>query len=198
MRVSNHAARLAAGAAVALIVMTCCASPPASSPPVTPRPTPVITPDPHLTDPATADDIFRAIRVGGLPLHVTNATSGDPNSPVVKRINADIGNWPLIISEYRTSALLRESLKWDPKAPLAQGNPPYAFVGMNILVEFGPVTGLLSRPDNSRQKQAEGLVALIDPLLWPLEQRSLLPLPVKTPAPATAVASPPAVASPKP
>ena len=72
------------------------------------------------------------------------------------------------------------------------------WAGMNILIEFGPVTGLLTRPDNTRQKQAEGLVTLIDPLLWPIEQRSLVPLPVKTPAPATAAASPPAVASPAP
>ena len=177
------------------MLLTACSSPPPSLVPVTPRPTPVITPDPHLTEPATADDVFRAIAKGKLPLNVTNASSGDPTSPIVKRINADIGNWPLIISEFRTSALLRKAVKWDPKKPVAQGNPPYAFVGLNILIEFGPVTGLLARPDAIRQQQAEGLVALVDPLLWPLEQRSLVFVPTKT-VPASA-AVPPA-ASPAP
>lgn len=198
MRVSNHLSRLVAGAVVAMMLVAACGSPPPSSPPPTPIPTPVITPDPHLTEPATADAIFLAIRVGSLPLHVTNATAGDPNSPVIKRINADIGNWPLIISEYRTSALLRQATKWDPTKGPAQGNPPYAFVGLNILIEFGPVTGLLAKPDSMRQKQAEGLVALVDPLLWPLEQRSLIPVLTKSAAPASAAASPVVAASPAP
>lgn len=198
MRVSNHAARLAAGVAVAMMLVTACGSPPPSVAPPTPVPTPAITPDPHLTEPATADDIFRAIRVGDLPLNVTNANSGDPLSPVVKRINASIGNWPLIISEYRTSALLRAKYKWDPSKPPVQGNPPYAFVGLNILIEFGPTTGLLARPDDMRQKQAAGLVALIDPLLWPLEQRSVIPLVTKSAGPASASASGAIVASPAP
>ena len=158
---------------MALMLLTACGSPPPASAPPTPLPTPEITPDPHLTEPATADDIFLAIRVGDLPLHVTNASNGGPNSPVIKRINADIGNWPLIITVFRPSADLRKAIKWDPAKAPAQGNPPYAFVGMNVLIEFGPVTGLLARPDPTRQKQAEGLLALIDPLLWPLEQRSV-------------------------
>ena len=180
---------------MAIMLVTACSSPPPSVVPVTPRPTPVITPDPHLTEPATADDIFMAIRVGDLPLSVTNATSGDATSPIVKRINADIGNWPLVISEFRTSALLRKALKWDPKKAVAQGNPPYAFVGLNILIEFGPVTGLPARPDALRQKQAEGLVGLIDPLLWPLEQRSIVAVPTRN-IPASAAA--PIAASPAP
>jgi hypothetical protein len=189
MRLSNHAARLGAGAVMAIMFATACASPAPSSPPPTVRPTPVITPDPHLTEPATADQIFVAIRVGDLPLSVNNATSGDPTSPIVKRINAAIGNWPLIITEFRSSAALRQATKWDPAKRPAQGNAPYTFVGLNILIEFGPVTGVLAAPDAERQKQAQAVVALIDPLLWPLEQRSVVPLQTKTAVPA-AVASP--------
>jgi hypothetical protein len=188
---------LAAGAAVAIMLLTACGSPPPSPSPATPRPTPVITPDPHLIEPATADDIFKAIRVGDLPLNVTNATAGDPTSPIVKRINADIGNWPLIISEFRTSDLLRRTTNWDPTKPPVQGSPPYAFVGLNILIEFGPITGVLARPDAMRQQQAEGLIALIDPLLWPLEQRSVIALPTRT-ASATSPAVSGAAASPAP
>jgi hypothetical protein len=189
MRLSNHAARLGAGAVMAILLATACASPPPSSPPPTVRPTPVITPDPHLTEPATADQIFVAIRVGDLPLSVNNATSGDPTSPIVKRINAAIGNWPLIITEFRSSAALRQATKWDPTKRPTQGNAPYAFVGLNILIEFGPVTGILAAPDPDRQRQAEAVVALIDPLLWPLEQRSVIPVQTKTAVPA-AIESP--------
>jgi hypothetical protein len=178
---------------MAIMFATACGSPPASLAPPTPSPTPVITPDPHLVEPATADQIFGAIRVGDLPLLVNNATGGDPSSPIAKRINAAIGDWPLVITEFRTSALLRSTILWDPKRPPATGNAPFTFVGLNILVEFGPMTGALAQPDSTRQMQAARLVALIDPLLWPLEQRSVAQLPTRTAPPASA-----APASPKP
>lgn len=186
MRFSNHAARLAAGAAVAITIATGCGDPAAAPSSPSLRPTPIVTPDPHLTEPATADQIFGAIRVGGLPLSVNNASGGDPASPIAKKINAVIGDWPLIISEYRTSALLRAETNWDPAKAPVQGDPPFSFVGLNILVEFGPVTGLLAAPSAARQEQAMTLVALIDPLLWPIEQRSVVPLPTRTAAPAAA------------
>jgi hypothetical protein len=195
MRLSNHAARLAAGAVIATMLVTACGSAPPSLPPPTARPTPVITPDPHLTEPATADQIFVAIRVGDLPLNVNNATSGDPTSPVVKRINAAIGNWPLIITEFRSSSALRQTTKWDPTMPPTQGNAPYTFVGLNILIEFGPVTGVLAAPDTDRQKQARVLVDLIDPLLWPMEQRSVIRLDTRTGSPAAGPAGSPAVSA---
>jgi hypothetical protein len=117
----------------------------------------------------------------------------------VKRINADIGNWPLIITQFRSSELLRSTLKWDPAKPPAQGNAPYTFVGLNIVIEFGPTTGKLATPDTSRQEQAERLVALVDPLLWPLEQRSVAPLATKTaPPPSAAPSAGAAAASTKP
>lgn len=195
MRVSNHAARLGAVAVIATLLVTACGSTPPSVAPPTARPTPVITPDPHLTEPATADQIFVAIRVGDVPLSVNNATSGDPTSPIVKRINAAIGNWPLIITEFRSSAALRQATKWDPATPPTQGNAPYTFVGLNILIEFGPVTGVLAAPDADRQKQAKVLVDLIDPLLWPMEQRSVIRLETKTGSPAAGASGSPAVSA---
>lgn len=188
MRTSNQWGRVRLTMlAVALLAVAACAGPaPSSPPPVTPPPTPVITPDPHLTEPATADEIFNAIRVGKLPLAVNNATAGDPNSPIVKRINADIGNWPLIITQFRSSELLRSTLKWEGSAPAAQGDAPYTFVGLNIVIEFGPTTGKVATPDATRQDQARRLADLIDPLLWPLEQRSVAPLATKTAPPASA------------
>lgn len=197
MRVSNHPGRLAAVglAIVAAIGVACGGNAPPSIAPPTPVPTPVITPDPHLNEPATADQVFNALRLGHLPMSVNNATAGDPNSPMVKRINAALDNWPLVITEFRTSAQLRSVTKWDPTAPPGQGNPPYAFVGLNVLIEFGPVTGLLATPDATRQKEAMDIIALIDPLLWPLEQRAVVPIPTKTATPAATASPAPSVSA---
>jgi hypothetical protein len=185
MRSSNQSVRRLVTLVIAVTagLTACASSSPSSAPPVTPRPTPVITPDPHLTEPATADEIFNAIRAGKLPLAVNNASAGDPSSPIVKRINADIGNWPLIITEFRSTALLRETLHWDPAQAPDRGDAPYTFVGLNILIEFGPSSGELATPDAAREEQASRLVALVDPLLWPLEQRSVVPLATKTAPP---------------
>ena len=188
MRVSNHPARfIAASIAIAAMLLTACGAPPAvPSAAPTARPTPVVTPDPHLVEPATADDVFRAIGGGDLRLTVNNATSGDATSALVKRISADISNWPLVITQYRSGAELRKAKKWNAAKPLANGDPPYAFVGLNILVEFGPVTGKLAAPDQARREQVQQMIALIDPLLWPLEQRALVPVAVRAATPASA------------
>jgi hypothetical protein len=200
MRVSNHRVRAGVTLLTAALALAGCSTTPPSAAPATVRPTAAITPDPHLTEPVTADQIFTAIRVGDLPLSVNNATSGDPTSPIVKRINADIGNWPLVISEFRTGAALREALGWDPAVPPQQGDPPYSFVAMNVLVQFGPVTGPLAAPDERRTNQAEILIGLLDPLLWPIEQRSVVPIPTKaaeaSPAPSGSGAVAPSGAPP--
>jgi hypothetical protein len=196
MRGTNHVARPALGLAVALAVVAACGSAVPSAAPPSARPTPIVTPDPHLTEPATADEVFGVIRTGGLKLSVNNATAGLPSDPLVKRINADVANWPLVITEFRSSAALREAVAWDAAAPPAQGDPPYAFVGLNMLIEFGPVTGPLATPDSTRREQAARLIALIDPLLWPLEQRSVVVVATRTPTAAPdASAEPPASAA---
>jgi hypothetical protein len=198
MRVSNHAIRAIFAPIVVLsLLLAACGSTvaPSSAPPTAP-PTPVITPDPHLTEPATADQVFNAIRSGGLPLSVNNATAGGPESAMIKKINADIGNWPLLVTEFRSAEALRKATGWDATKPPRQGNTPYAWVGLNILIEFGPGTGKLVPPNDVRQQQAATLAALIDPLLWPLEQRSVVPIPTRTAIPPSAPPSP--SAKPKP
>jgi hypothetical protein len=183
MRVSNHRTggvlTLAFCVGLSAVVGACSSTPSASVAAPTAVPTPVITPDPHLTEPATADQIFHAIRKGDLPLSVNNATTGGLSSPFVKQINAQVGNWPLIITEYRTSAQLHDNAGWDPGTGPTQGEAPYAWAGMNVLVAFGPITGLPTQPDAMRVQQAKDLVALIDPLLWPMEQRSITPVATK-------------------
>ena len=37
---------------------------------------------------------------------------------------------------------------------------------------------------STREQQAKDLIALIDPLLWPLEQRAIDPVPTKSATPA--------------
>jgi hypothetical protein len=196
MRNSNHAVRtsspgalvLSGLVAAALVVLAGCGSPAPVASPSAP-PTPVITPDPHLTAPVTADQIFRAIGRIELAFVANNATNYDPGEPVVKRINADLSNWPLIITEFRSAVDLRAVTGWDPSLPPVQGNPPFAFVAFNVMIEFGPSTGVrLEAPVPARQEQAEQLVAILDPLLWPLEQRSVVPVPTKTAPPAATVA----------
>jgi hypothetical protein len=184
---------------LAIGLTACASSVPSTAPSPTVAPTPVITPDPHLTEPATADAVFGAIRLAGLPLSVTNAIGGDPNSPIVKQINAAVDNWPLVITQYKDGKTLRTAAKWDPAKPPGSGNPPYAFVGLNIMISFGPTAGVAAPPDANRQAEAQRIIDVIDPLLWPLEQRTVRPVPTRTSVPSTAPASSkPAKATPKP
>jgi hypothetical protein len=126
-------------------------------------------------------------------LTISNAIGGDPGSAYVKRFNAAIDNWPLIVTEYKNSATLRAAIKWDPSKPPEKDNAPYTFVGLNILITFGPAAGKPAVPDAAREALAKRLVDVLDPLLWPLEQRSVSPVPSRTAVP---VASP--SATPKP
>ena len=188
MRLSNHRVprRTLATATLALVLTACSSAVPSVAPSPTVAPTPVITPDPHLTEPATADAIFIAITSAGMPLSGTNAIGGDPNSPIVKRINATLESWPLMIIQYKNSATLRAAAKWDPTKPAPAGSPPYVFVGLNILVDFGPASAKPAAPDPSRQEQAQRLAGVLDALLWPLEQRSVTPIATRTPPPPSA------------
>lgn len=189
---------------IAFTLTACAASAPPPTPLPTVAPTPVVTPDPHLTDPASADAVVRAIGATGLPLSITNAIAGDASSPIVKRINAAVDNWPLVVTQYKNSAALRAAIKWDPTKAPAAGSPPYLFVGLNILISFGPTSGKPVAPDSARQAEAQRLAAALDPLLWPLEQRSITPIltrlaPTPTPAPSTAPkVTPKPKATPKP
>ena len=118
------------------------------------------------------------------------AVTGNPD--IAKQINADIGSWPLRIIEYKSSAALAKALKWSPGDAPGGDESPYAFAGMNVLIQFGPISARApAAPDTTRQQAAAAIVAALDPLLWPLLQRSVLPIPSRTPVPvATPVPSP--------
>lgn len=198
----NAPARLpvAVASIVAAILVGACGSD-APSPSPTPAPTPVITPDPHLTEPVSVDEIYVALQRAGLDITANTASSGPGGEPV-KSISATFEGWPLILSQYSSSAALRASSGFDPTRSVRQGDAPITLAGLNILVEFGPKTSntpIPEPPDAARRAAALEIVAVLDPLLGPLGQVSAEPLPLPTgtglpspsaPASATPVASP--------
>jgi hypothetical protein len=206
MRTSNQfAARgrqrgpqlLAAGLiAMGLFVVACGNSTPSVAP-VTPVPTPVVTPNPHLSDPASADAVFTAIARAGLPISANNAAGGtDP----VKQINATYDDWPMIISEYKSAASLAKAKPWTAGEPPHQGEAPLAIIGLNILIEWGPTTG--AKPpklDPEQIKAMNDFLLAMDPYIGPMRIRTTTPLDVPTPSPsATTSPSPVPSASVKP
>jgi hypothetical protein len=178
--------RLARGAVVivAVTIAGCGPSAVASGSP-TPLPTPVITPDPHLTAPVTADQIYLAIAAGHMTMFPNNATSGGANQDIVKRINADLNNWPLRITAFQSAAALHKAHDWKPGSTPVRGEAPYNFVALNVLVEYGPTNTAATPtlPEPSHQADAATLVGLLDPLLWPIEQHSVATIPARTPIP---------------
>jgi hypothetical protein len=182
--VGRHGLPIWAVGLLALAVAGCGPAAAASAPP-TPVPTPVITPDPHLTAPVTADDIFRDFGKGGLKITSTNANLGMGNPAIVKQINANLGGWPLRITQYVSASVMTKALDWQPGQPPGANETPYAFAALNILIQFGPTsTHPPTTPDAGRQKDAASIVALLDPLLWPIAQRSVVAIPSRTPTPA--------------
>ena len=155
-----------------------CAEAPPSSVPATPRPTPLITADPHLGDPATADDVFRGLARAGLRMTANNADKGGEGSALVKRINATYLGWPLAVSEFRTTAALAKITDWAEDGKPDQGDPPVAIAGLNILVEWGPTTGAKPpRPTGPRVDGLRDLAAQLDVLLSPLRARAIVSVP---------------------
>lgn len=191
MRISNQSATrvhvrgprsLAASLIVVGLFVAACGSAPPSVAPVTPKPTPVITPNPHLVDPASADTVFTAIARAGMPINGNNAGAGmDP----VKTINATFRDWPMLISEYKSAESLAQAKPWKERDPPGQGESPVAIIGLNILVEWGPTTGV--RPPSLDEAQIRAMnefLKVIDPYIGPLQVRTTteLRVPVVTPA----------------
>ena len=161
---------------VALAAAACESS--AASPTPTVRVTPVVTEDPHLTEPASVDEVFLALQKRGLDITPNTASSGPGGEPA-KVISATYAGWPLLLSEYSSSAALRTRGGFDPARPIRQGDAPIALAGLNILVEFGPKTAntaVPAAPDEVREEAALRLVDVLDPLVGPLAQISVEPL----------------------
>ena len=57
----------------------------------------------------------------------------------VKTENMTYAGWPLQIIEYRTSKSVQAATKWKPGAKPGAGEAPIEFLGLNILVRWGPI-----------------------------------------------------------
>ena len=177
-----------------ILAAACSSAVPSASPTI--APTPVVTPNPHLGDPATAQDVFNGLGRAGLRITPNTATSGSDGGAVVTRINGTYLGWPLDVTQYRTSADLAEAAKWTAGEAPGRGEPPVALVGSNILVRWGPwITGAKPPKPDDRQAQAlDALVRATDALLSPLRARTVVPVAL---AAAPVAAEPPPSASPK-
>ena len=194
MRHSNHfpgerrLPRWAAGLvalAIALSAAACGSSTATPIPSAVPTPSP--TPDPHLQGNVSADRMYELLVAAKLGLTANNANlgRGDPN--IVKQINGAISGWPIRITEYKSPAILEKALNWTPGAAPVGDEAPYAFAAMNVLIQYGPISAKApTAPDSSRQQTAAAIVALLDPLMWPIAQHSVVAIPSRTPEPTPA------------
>jgi hypothetical protein len=169
---------VALGACAALLLSACGSPPPASVKPVAIA-TPIVTPDPHLSEPTTADDVYRGLGASGLRITANNATAGTGDSGLVKRINATYLGWPLNVSEYRSTSELTKDTSWAPGEPPGQGEAPVSIAAANILITWGPQTGEHPvKPDVRQVTGLNDLVAAMDRLLSPLRARTVVPVSV--------------------
>jgi hypothetical protein len=160
-----------------VVVLAAACGTAAVSPSPTPAPTPVVTPNPHLGDPATAKDVFNGLGRAGLKITPNTAFAGADGAAVVTRINATYHDWPLDVTQYRTAADLAKKAGWDSGEAPGRGEPPVALAGYNILVTWGPSTGKEpAAPDASQAAALEALVDALDRLLSPLRTRSIVPV----------------------
>ncbi len=154
---------------------------PAAGP--TARPTPVVTPDPHLTDPADLDTIFAELSRAGIKITPINAVAA---TEPIRRINATYLDWPLIMSEFSSAQALLAASRFVPDKAPKRGDAAITIVGLNIMLEYGPKVTNAVTPEAPEAKYREAALALVralDPLLGPLAQRSVAPLPLPTATP---------------
>jgi hypothetical protein len=165
-------------------------------------PPPVATPNPHLTSPATAQQVFNGLGHAGLKVTAHTASAGAANSGVVTKIFATYLGWPLDVTQFSSADALADEESWASGASPVKGDPPVTIVGGNILVIWGPINaGRTPVGLDERQKAGlQPLVNALDALLSPLRTRTNAPVIVAETAPpvATASAAPSAAPSVKP
>ncbi|MEA2606073.1 MAG: hypothetical protein QOI00_830, partial [Chloroflexota bacterium] len=123
---------------------------------------------------------------------------GNGNPKIVKQINCTVSGWPLRIIQYTTTADLTGALDWAPGSAPGGDEAPYNWAGLNILIQLGPISARApSTPEAARQAIATSIFAVLDPLLWPIAQQSVVAVPGRTPTPvATPTPSPTPTAKP--
>lgn len=164
--------------AIACLAAACAEASPLPKPVPTVQPTPYVfpTPWPHMIAPATADDVYLALLADNLSITPNTATAGkDP----VKVIDATFANWPLAILQYRTVESLQAASRWKPGVRPGKGEAPIEFIGLNILVKWGPIAAgtPIAELDDRQVAAAVTLRDKLDRLLSPLASRTVVDLP---------------------
>lgn len=177
---------LAATIALVACLLSACgaaAVTPSLAPSPTPSPTPLPTPLPHLTAPARADDVYLALRADGLTIVPNTASTGGAGHEPVKQIDATYDGWPLAIGQYSSAASLLAATHWAPGAIPGRGETAVEFIGLNILIRWGPIgSGLPAQKLTDRQlASAVALRDKLQLLLSPLASRTTVSLPVSAP-----------------
>jgi hypothetical protein len=204
--VRNSQVRRSAGrsafvaALLAVVVAACAGAAPSPTPVATPAPTPSPTPNPHLVAPASVDAVFTWLNAHGLRIIGNNADGAMAGGPQ-KRINATYAGWPLILSEYATTAAARTATGIRTAVAKAGADQsPFTFVGLNIVVDFGPRLRRATdpAPETRFVGAATTLAAALDPLLGPLTVRSVVAIALPPgPAASPGAGSPTPSGSPK-
>lgn len=181
---SGHGRTLVVAIVIGVMAIGCGGAPASAPPSPTPIPTPAPTAVAHLIAPVKADDLYLALRRAGLRIDPNNASTGGPGHEPIKRINATYEGWPLAISQYSTPASLLADVKWQNGSVPGQGEAPVSIVGLNILIQWGPMTGASPRKPDERQLETAAKLALaLEPLVSPLSLRTIVPIPGVTPEP---------------
>ena len=156
---------------------------PTSTPVPSPTPTPLPTPRPPLTEPAHADEVYLALLADDIVIAPINADTGVGGRDPVKRIHATYDGWPLAISEYKSSRTLASATHWAAGTKPGSGEAPIAFIGLNILVQWGPIASTTQpkTPDGKKLASAGRLRDALARLVAPLSERTIVPIPPITP-----------------
>jgi hypothetical protein len=167
--------------AAAWLAVGCGASatpPPSSAPTPTPTPLGFQTPWPPFSEPAHADDVYRALIADGIVLSPISADAGAGGRDPVKRIQATYEGSPLQISEFKSAKSLATATHWSAGAQPGPREAPIAMIGENILVQWGPIaTTAPTAPTAGQLASAEKLRASLERLVGPLAIRSIVPFP---------------------
>jgi len=177
---------------VVLVTLGACGTAPSP----TPQPIPVVTPsprpDPHLSDPTTGNLVYSALIAAGLRVVGNAAITSVGGAEPRRRINATFDSWPLIIEEYSTSKALAAATKITPTSTPRPGDPPFAFAGLNIRIEFGPTTEdkIPTNVTEPTATAASDLAAALETIIGPIRQVAVAPVSLPTLAAPAASASP--------
>jgi hypothetical protein len=180
--------------AVVLFVVTRGSAPavvtPSAAPPV------LVTPNPHLSTSATAQDVFNGLGHAGLKVTAHTASAGAADGPIVRRIFASYLGWPLDVTEYRSPELLAAAEKWKSGSTPEYGDPPITIAGANMLIIWGPTSSGRApvEPDARQKAGIQELVSALEVLLSPIRAKSNVPVQITQVAPAPATSAAPSEA----